>query len=292
MNRQEFSSEFDVLFNSITSNQAPGLNEYEKSLFLTKAQDELLKNYFLPQSNNKQAGFDGNQKRQMDFSKLMDVAQREKEAVDDTTLYRVDPRSYFYSFPEDVFLVINESIQLVAKKNDVSSYQGIRQVIPLSYEEYMRYMSKPYKNPNKNQAWRLMTNTIASTPSNKKDSNSEESDASSISNIGVEVILTNTDRKWVENTESGVTKKATYCIRYIRRPMPIILTDITDLGDDLTIGGCKGDEEFYQDGTCCELDESLHEEILQRAIELAKASWTATGQDNTQVILQTGQRSE
>ena len=42
----EFSDQFDVLFNNITSNQAPGLNEYEKSLFLTKAEKEIVKNYF------------------------------------------------------------------------------------------------------------------------------------------------------------------------------------------------------------------------------------------------------
>lgn len=34
---REFSDEFDVLFNNISSNQAPGLDQYEKSLFLTRA---------------------------------------------------------------------------------------------------------------------------------------------------------------------------------------------------------------------------------------------------------------
>lgn len=34
---EEFSNEFDVLYNSITSNQAPGIDEYEKSVFLTEA---------------------------------------------------------------------------------------------------------------------------------------------------------------------------------------------------------------------------------------------------------------
>jgi len=37
MTVEEFSNQFDVLFNNITSNAAPGLNEYEKSVFLTKA---------------------------------------------------------------------------------------------------------------------------------------------------------------------------------------------------------------------------------------------------------------
>ena len=46
MTLQEFSDEFDVLYNNISSNQAPGLNEYEKSVFLPKAQNEIVKNYF------------------------------------------------------------------------------------------------------------------------------------------------------------------------------------------------------------------------------------------------------
>ena len=51
MELSEFSYEFDVLYNNITSNQAPGLDEYEKSVFLTKAQDEIVKSYFDPRLN-------------------------------------------------------------------------------------------------------------------------------------------------------------------------------------------------------------------------------------------------
>ena len=58
MTIQEFSNEFDVLYNNIMSNQAPGLDEYEKSVFLTKAQNEILKNYFNPKGNKYQEGFD------------------------------------------------------------------------------------------------------------------------------------------------------------------------------------------------------------------------------------------
>ena len=61
MDYKEFSDRFDILYNNITSNQAPGLTEHEKSIFLTKAQDEVLKNYFNPKGNKYQEGFDGNQ---------------------------------------------------------------------------------------------------------------------------------------------------------------------------------------------------------------------------------------
>lgn len=42
MTLSEFSIEFDVLYNNISSNQAPGLTEYEKSIFLTQAQESLV----------------------------------------------------------------------------------------------------------------------------------------------------------------------------------------------------------------------------------------------------------
>ena len=42
MTNQEFSNEFDILYNNRASNQAPGLDEYEKSVFLTTAQEGLV----------------------------------------------------------------------------------------------------------------------------------------------------------------------------------------------------------------------------------------------------------
>lgn len=42
MTNPEFSIEFDILYNNISSNKAPGLNEYEKSVFLTKAQEQIV----------------------------------------------------------------------------------------------------------------------------------------------------------------------------------------------------------------------------------------------------------
>ena len=42
MTTSEFSNEFDVLYNNVTSNQAPGLDNYEKSVVLTKAQEEVV----------------------------------------------------------------------------------------------------------------------------------------------------------------------------------------------------------------------------------------------------------
>lgn len=70
-----------------------------------------------------------------------------------------------------------------------------------------------------------------------------------------------------------------YKIRYIRNPKPIILEDLSQYG--LSI---KGESDAIE----CELPVEMHEEILQRAVELAKAAW----EKDYNIALQQGQRSE
>ena len=43
MTTVDFNIEFDLLYNNALSNSAPEINLYEKSLFLTQAQEEIIK---------------------------------------------------------------------------------------------------------------------------------------------------------------------------------------------------------------------------------------------------------
>jgi hypothetical protein len=63
ISNQEILNRFDVLYNNIMSNQAPGLDAYEKSVFWNKATLEILKNHFNPKGNRYAEGFDGSAKR-------------------------------------------------------------------------------------------------------------------------------------------------------------------------------------------------------------------------------------
>lgn len=63
MTAVEMRNLFNVLYNNIMSNQAPGLNEYEISVFLTKGEFEIVKNHFNPKGNKYQEGFDDSKKR-------------------------------------------------------------------------------------------------------------------------------------------------------------------------------------------------------------------------------------
>jgi hypothetical protein len=244
MSTEEFDVGFDVLFNNITSNQAPGLNTHEKSVFLTKSQDEVVLNIFSPNSkgNNLQLGFDDSALRQADFSTLMKVANCTPTTVNS----KIDRRSSVYQFPSDVYIVINETILTKAGK-DI-------QVVAKRFDEYTRLMSKPFKRPLKYQAWRLLNSgTVSGSQSTKI--------AEIITNVGDEI--------------------DTYQVRYIRKPRPIVLGYL----DGLTIEGVGDTSE-------CEVDPILHEAILQRAVELAKIAWTSNGQDNAQLVMTAGTRSE
>ena len=164
MTNEEFSNEFDVLYNSITSNQAPGLDEYEKSVFLTKAQSQLVNEYFNSRTDGFGGGFDGNQKRQYDFSGLVRVERlfdinTFKERVNATE--KLDRRSKVFLFPQNYFLAVNEVL---------SDEKWQYSVIPLSYAEYQRLMLKPYNFPVKRAAWRILTD--------KKNCNYVHEDAS------------------------------------------------------------------------------------------------------------------
>lgn len=242
MTIQEFSNEFDVLYNNIMSNQAPGLDEYEKSVFLTKAQSEIIKNYFNPKGNKYQEGFDGSQKRQVDFSKLMKTYASSGTVPTPTSFFGNVTGAYKITWPNDVFVVVNEVVDVTKKDN--RKYR--LQVIPIKYDEYLRVSSKPYKQPLKNQAWRIING--------ENDINLIVGHLNSVSPDG-------------------------YHIRYVKHPKPIILESLD--GSGLSINN-----ETNEMG--CELDPEIHPEILQRAVELARAAYAGDLKSDVEL----GQRSE
>ena len=243
MTNEEFSNEFDVLYNSITSNQAPGLDEYEKSVFLTKAQSEILREYFNSRVDGANGGFDGSQKRQYDFSFLIKTTILDANLANESEegyIPKIDNRSYLFNFPEDYFLSINEVIR------DDESSNKFYSVVSISYSDYQRLMTKPYAYPPKRMAWRLFIGTIQKTLE----------DTSKVIVPVAEII-----GKFV-----GDPTTWDYTLRYVKKPSPIILINLTD--DDLSIEGEKVK-------TPCEFPSQLHQEILERAVSLAKIAYQA-----------------
>lgn len=238
MINQEFSNEFDVLYNNITSNQAPGLDDYEKSVFLTRAQDDVLKSYANPITNKTQQGYDGSEIRQIDFS-MVTVIEKYESFSPANFDYR--PNSVSVELVPNILMPINEQVTV-----DRGGKEKWLQVIPISYIEYRRLMSMPFKRPLKSQAWRILN---------------------AAGNSGTADIIVGPDDTIIE-----------YSMRYVKKPRPIILTE---LEDGLTINNEPGP-------LTCELDPILHPEILQRAVELAKAAYIG----DLQSTLALGQASQ
>ena len=284
MTKDEFSQEFDILYNNVSSNQAPGLTEYEKSVFLTKAQDEIIKNYFTgkPNGNKYQEGIEDSAKRYSDFSCLITVDTINHTPSIDTI---IDVRGKIIQLPDDLMITLNEkfivNFQLLSKTNQViktisnNSYQ----VIPITLAEYQRFMSKPSGDPLKRQVWKLMGN------------NSSGNGSIEIIPHWKDVSYTLTKEEEEAQNTTNINTPTTYklVIRYVRRPYPIILEDLSLQG--LTINGKSniyGSTLGEVNNEACELAKELHPEILQRAVELAKIFYIGQPAE----VVNSGQRSE
>lgn len=258
MNRQEFSDTFSLLWNDIASNQAPGLNEWEKSVFLTKAQNQLVKEYFNSRTDAVGGGFDGSQKRQYDFSSIIltkDLVELSKFLPAFSNGYKsitkIDKRSKVFLFPEDYFLSVNEILS-------DGKYQY--SVLPIDYEEYQRLMLKPYSMPVKRGAWRLITGSTniitqaqvilretaagdipEDNPDNTPESPSDaETQAEYIMSDGSRA--TYSVRVTYHETSSGLVELHTLTITSSTTPSEEdIATIVTGLNDKVFKGGSKAE---------------------------------------------------
>lgn len=125
MTNREFSDSFDTMLNSYASKAAFGdqaspteivLDEYEKSVLLTQAQDNVIKSYFERHTNQLGQGFDDSSRRQVDFSSLIKVTTLSPTTSDNN----FDSRGIIYKLPvvlaEDgkeysrVLYILNEAL--------------------------------------------------------------------------------------------------------------------------------------------------------------------------------------
>lgn len=315
MTNLEFSNEFDVLYNNITSNQAPGLDEYEKSVFLTKAQDEIVKAYFNPKTNKVQEGFDGNEKRQIDFSMLMQSKTfKNKVYVLDTTSLPSSPGGMGSNVPQVTTKDIERMVS--SMKKDVIYGQGLEDLdgsVPKLVKwvdnesgEVNATIVSPFLSPffddrDNTNAVELAKDILMFVNEYVIVSRGKDNDKVRLTVIPINYneysrlmskplkrplkfnswrLLDNSNSKNRAELVIGPNDIINqYTIRYVKRPDPIVLID---LEDGLTLGDNISEE------TPCKLDPILHPEILQRAVELAKAAYT--GDLTSQVAL--GQTSQ
>lgn len=226
MTTEEFSDEFDTLLNSYSNIEAFGktpstveFDEYEKSVFLTNAQEELVIGMY----NGKNPFGDS-------FERTEEIRRYLSGLIKTYTYTTADKKvgytglsksSVFFELPDDLWFITYEAVDL--KDDGLGCMSGEdSSVIPITQDEYHRIKRNPFRGTNKRKALRL-----------------------DLSDGIVEIIS-----KY--NVEG-------YLVRYLSRPAPIILTNLTD---NLSINKISVKTE-------CELSPVIHRAILERAVKLA-----------------------
>jgi hypothetical protein len=223
----EFSNEFDILYDNVAAKSSPGLDLYEKSIFLTKAQLEIVKTHYSI-SNKYNKGFEASEKRRVDLKEL--IRDYKTNSILNTG-NNISNTSKFFELPNDIFLIIQEQATINSTLDNCIS-DKIVNVVPKTHDEYNIQIKNPFKKPDSNLVWRM-------------DYSSQDSLQSA------ELI--------------SIHEITNYHIRYIKYPNPIILTDINSgdfVGENLRIEGLANAQTS-------ELHESIHSEILNRAVEIA-----------------------
>lgn len=213
MTTTEFKNEFDILYDSVTSNAAPPLDDYEVSVFLTQGQERFIQSTYNSLLNKYQVGFDRSEKNKRSLSNLLatGINNNPKSYPNEA----INQNSLFFELEDDVMYLINERVKL--SSSDICYKNKVVSVLPLTYDEYNMQLHNPFKKPNDKVAWRL---------DNKKINNKNT----------VEILTANN------------TKPSEYTYKYIKYPKPIIVGNITESINGLTtVTECELDNSTHRE---------------------------------------------
>lgn len=219
---EEWAVAFDILYNNIASDKAPGLEPYEISRFLTSAQETLVVSLYRGATG---AAFESTEEVTNYLSTLVKQSTVSEEATG-TDIYKICDNSHIYKVPKDLLFRTWEGCKL----GDSCRSDAVP-VIPVTQDEFWRTVRNPFKKQNEQRVLRL-------------------------------VYATDEDNKYTELVSDN--KITEYIVRYLSKPSPIILEDLTDTG--LAING-------ETTAMTCKLPEVLHQTILAEAVNAAKAVW-------------------
>lgn len=160
MTIDEFSNSFDTLLNSYalisnfgeeTSKQTITLDEYEKSVLLTKAQEEIVLSLYNGKNPYGEA-FEGTEELRRYLSNL--ITEKSLKPITNTsgTPLGLESKSKFFTLPEDLWFITLESVVVDNSKCDAET---IMKVYPVKQDEYQAIRDNPFRGANDRRALRL-----------------------------------------------------------------------------------------------------------------------------------------
>lgn len=150
MNIKEFSDRFDTLLNSFGNTPNIVLDEYEKSVFLTNAQEEIIIDIY----SGKNIFGDS-------FEKTEEIRRYLNELVEtyitDSKVsghIGISKNSVFYEIPKDVWFITYESATLQDEK--LGCFNGEEAlIVPVTQDNFYKVQKNPFRGSSKTRILRL-----------------------------------------------------------------------------------------------------------------------------------------
>ena len=156
----EFSNSFDTLLSSYApifnfgeeaSKQTITLDEYEKSVFLTKAQEEIVLSLYNGKNPYGEA-FEGTEELRRYLSNLITEKYLKPITNISGTPLGLESKSKFFTLPEDLWFITMESVVV---DNGKCGAETIMKVYPVKQDEYQVIRDNPFRGANDRRALRL-----------------------------------------------------------------------------------------------------------------------------------------
>lgn len=157
MNTVEFSNEFDTLldsyrrfkdFDSKEELDSLDFNEYEKSIFLTDAQQQIVIELYTGR-NNKGASFEATEELRAYLRNLIKSATLEEQLN-----VRSNLRTQLFKLPSDSLFIIYEEAK-IQDDNSGCHNGSIISVTPSTWDLFHRTKRNPFRRPNNRKAIRM-----------------------------------------------------------------------------------------------------------------------------------------
>jgi hypothetical protein len=202
MNLDQFSDQFSVLvdsyrrFKDFDDKDMPDsldFSEYDKSLFLTDAQEDLVREYYSGKGINE--AFEESEETRRALAEL--VIHKEITVSEASPSSVLTKHSYIFKLPEGLWYIVYEGAVLNLEGSGAceEALNGIGEgavIVPARYDELHYLLNNPFRGPKGNRVLRL-------------DKSGNQVELVSVSH-----------------------PIAKYVIRYIEQPSPIILTDLPE----------------------------------------------------------------
>lgn len=151
MTNKEFSDGFSTLLNSFGITPNITLDEYEKSTFLTNAQEELIIDIYSGRNVVYGKSFEQTEEIRRYLSNLVETYETSTKV---TGKLGLSQDSVFFQLPQDTWFITYEVAFL--KDSRLGCLDGIEaSVVPLPQDDLYRAKDNPFRGPSKDRVLRL-----------------------------------------------------------------------------------------------------------------------------------------